>query len=157
MAITHGTERGTLKVPNTPKELHSALKKLGVDHDTYFWLAGYDHTRLLMHILGATETTQEEELLGTDMASHRQDIRCGPILEYDPRTGTITVGLDEGSDSEKYVEEYATKEEIERYVSEWRVDLSAMDRILGEEYPELDVDVDETATQYIITYNTNVS
>lgn len=138
---------------NTPGELKKALDKFGVYEGDCEWFAGYDYTDLLVYI----KTLPHDKLnsvpgLGTHQKAHREDIQLGPIQELDPGTGRIVVGLEEGSDVEMWPDEYATKEEIAKYKNEWRINISAMNRILEED--GYDIEIDEEDGQYIIQTTT---
>lgn len=142
----------TITVPATPEGFTRAAKKIGISQETVEQLVGWDYTPLLVHLMRDDDPPDEEirHILGP-----RYDVQNGPILEFDPRTGRIVVGLEEGSDVE-YCDpkEYATKEEIEEYADNWRANLSDMDRVIIEN-DGIEVDIDEQDGNYIIEYYTS--
>lgn len=142
------TMQMTIIVPRTVEGLTKGLRKLDVDYEVIERFTGYDYTGLLCYML--MEAPEEADVSDPE---HRTDIKMGPIQEFDPRTGRIVVGLEEGGDVEMFPHEYATREEVNKYVTSWRCNLSAMDRILEEDYPELEAEVDEgDDNTYVITY-----
>lgn len=142
----------TITVPATPEGFAKAAEKIGISQYTVEQLVGWDYTPLLVHLMRDDDPPDDEI---EDISSARMDVQQGPIQEFDPRTGRIVVGLEEGSDVE-YCDpkEYATKEEIEEYVDNWRVNLKDMGRIILEDYG-IEVYVDELDGNYIIEYYTS--
>lgn len=142
----------TVTVPATPEGFAKAAKKIGISQYTVEQLVGWDYTPLLVHLMRDDDPPDDEI---EDISSARMDVQQGPIQEFDPRTGRIVVGLEEGSDVE-YCDpkEYATEEEIEEYARNWRANLKDMERIILEDYG-IEVYVDELDGNYIIEYYTS--